>query len=223
MCLQKCRRTYHSIRKQALRGLREKEKMKKFAIALLIAVLVPTCIFAANRGIFDFTVGATASTSYSIDDIESGAIKEFTIDSVRFGADVETKLAFLSIDGKIFYDQANKGISGLVSANIAADIFFVRIKAGLGYEYTYNFDSKTFYFGNALNGGYATEFSEFKKANFDVNVGVDFLLGPVTVGAYATLPTATSIENGQWKELFTAIGENWKYAKLGAVVGFALF
>jgi len=197
--------------------------MKKFAIALLITVLLPACIFAANRGIFDFTVGATASTSYSIQNVIDGGIDKFTIDSVRFGADVEAKLAFVSIDGKVFYDQANKGISGIVSANIAADIFFVRVKAGIGYEYTYNFDSKRFYFGNALNEGYATKFSEFKKANFDVNVGVDFLLGPVTVGAYATLPTATSIENGQWKEFFAAIGQNWKYAKLGATVGFAIF
>ena len=197
--------------------------MKRFAIALLIAVVLPACLFAENRGIFDFTVGATASTSYSIDDIQTGEIKKFTIDAVRFGADVETKIAFISVDGKIFYDQANKGISGLVSANIAADIFFVRIKAGLGYQYIYNFESKTFYFGNALNGGYATKFADFKKANFDVNVGVDFLLGPVTVGAYATLPTETSIENGKWKELFSAIGQNWKYAKLGATVGFALF
>ena len=196
--------------------------MKKFAIALLIAVLVPTCIFAAGRGFFDFTVGATASTSYNIEDIESGEIKNFTMEAVRFGADVETKLSILSVDGKVFYDSSNKGISGLVSANIVADIFFVRVKAGLGYQYVYNFESKTFYFGNGLDGGYATEFADFKKANFDANVGVDFLLGPVTVGAYATLPTATSIENGKWGEFFKALGENWKYAKLGVSVGFAL-
>lgn len=196
--------------------------MKKFAIALLITVLLPACIFAASRGIFDFTVGATASTSYSIQNVIDDGIDKFTIDAVRFGADVEAKLAFVSIDGKVFYDQANKGISGIVSANIAADIFFVRVKAGIGYEYSYNFDSKQFYFGNPLNEGYATKFADFKKANFDANVGVDFLLGPVTVGAYATLPTETNIEKNNWGDFFKGLGQNWKYAKLGLSVGFAL-
>ena len=195
--------------------------MKKFAIVLLIAVMIPACIFA-GRGLFDLTVGATASTSYDIEKIEEGAWKNISIEDFRFGADAEVKLAIVSVDGKIFYDQANKGISGLVSANIAADIFFVRVKAGLGYQYTYNFDTKTFYFGNGLDGGYATKFADFKKANFDVNAGVDFLLGPVTVGAYATLPTKTSIENGEWLELVKALGEGWKYAKIGLTVGFAL-
>ena len=196
--------------------------MKKFAIALLIAVILPACIFAANRGIFDFTLGATASTSYSIEDIRTGEIKKFTIESVRFGADAEVKFAILSVDGKVFYDHANRGISGLVSANIVADIFFVRVKAGLGYQYAYNFENKTFYFGNALKEGYATKFADFKKANFDANVGVDFLLGPVTVGAYATLPTETNIEKNNWGDFFKGLGQNWKYAKLGVSVGFAL-
>ena len=195
--------------------------MKKFAITLLIALMIPACIFA-GRGLFDLTIGVTASTSYDIERITKGELKDFDIKDLRFGADAEVKFAIVSLDGKLFYDQVNKGISGLVSANIAADIFFVRVKAGLGYQYIYNFDSKTFYFGNALNGGYATQFKDFKKANFDVNAGVDFLLGPVTVGAYATLPTKTSIENNQWGELFKALGENWKYAKIGLTVGFEL-
>ena len=195
--------------------------MKKFAIALIIALIIPACIFA-GRGLFDLTVGATASTSYDFQRIKDGDLKNFDISDLRFGADVEAKLAFVAVDGKVFYDKANNGISGLVSANIAADIFFVRIKAGLGYQYIYNFDTKTFYFGNGLDQGYATDFADFKKANFDVNAGVDFLLGPVTVGAYATLPTKTSIENKQWGELFKALAENWKYAKIGLTVGFAL-
>lgn len=195
--------------------------MKKFAITLLIALMIPACIFA-GRGLFDLTLGVTASTSYDIEKIEEEGLKDFDIKELRFGADAEVKLAFVAVDGKLFYDQANKGISGLVSANIAADIFFVRVKAGLGYQYIYNFDSKTFYFGNALDMGYATDIKDFKKANFDVNAGVDFLIGPITVGAYATLPTKTSIENKQWGELFKALGENWKYAKIGLTVGFAL-
>lgn len=196
-------------------------EMKRFAIVLIIALIIPTCIFA-GRGLFDLTVGVTASTSYNFQKIQDEGLKDFDIKDLRFGADVETKFAFLAIDGKVFYDDANKGISGLVSANIAADIFFVRVNAGIGYQYIYNLDSKTFYFGNALDMGYATKFEDFKKANFDFNAGVDFLIGPVTVGAYATLPTKTNIENNQWGELFKALADNWKYAKIGVTVGFAL-
>ena len=195
--------------------------MKKIIIALLIAMIIPCCVFA-GRGMFDLTLGAIAQSSYDIEDAIDGELKNFDIKNVAFGADVEVKLAVLSIDAKGLYDSSNKGLSGIVSANLAVDIFFVRVKAGLGYEYAYNFENKTFYFGNAINEGYVSEIADFKKANFDANVGVDFLLGPVTVGAYATLPTATSIENGQWVELFKALGENWKYAKLGLSVGFAL-
>jgi len=193
--------------------------MKRFAIALIIALMIPACIFA-GRGLFDLTLGVAASTTYDIEKAKEGEIKNITLDDFKFGADAEVKLAFVSVDGKLFYDQANKGISGLVSANIAADIFFVRVKAGLGYQYTYNFDTKTFSLGN--EAGIVNDFANFKDACFDVNAGVDFLIGPVTVGAYATLPTETSIANGQWGELFKALAEKWNLAQLGLTVGFAL-
>ena len=193
--------------------------MKKVIIALLIALIIPCCVFA-GRGMFDLTLGAAAQTSYDIEDVQAGELKNFTLDGVAFGADVEAKLAILSIDAKGMYDTANKGINGIASANLALDIFFVRVKAGLGYEYTYNFETKNFYFGNG--NGYATEFAGYKDACFDVNVGVDVLLGPITVGAYATLPTETSIANGKWTELFGTSFSNWNQAKLGVTVGFAL-
>jgi len=196
--------------------------MKKIIIALLIALIIPACVFA-GRGLFDLTLGVTASSTYDIDDVKDGALKEFTMEALRFGADTELKLAFVDVDGKLFYDSANKGISGIVSANLAVDIFFVRIKTGLGYAYTYNLDTKDFYFGNGIDGGYATDISQFEKANFDVNVGVDVLLGPLTIGTYATLPTTCSIENGQWGDIVKALGDNWASAKLGVTVGFALF
>ena len=195
--------------------------MKKIIIALLIALIIPVCVFA-ERGLFDLTLGVTASSSYDIDDVKEGALKEFQFDTLRFGADAEVKLAFVGLDGKVFYDSANKGLSGLVSANLAVDIFFVRVKAGLGYAYTYNLDSKEFYFGNGIDGGAVSDIKDFKDANFDVNVGLDFLLGPVTVGAYATLPTTCSIGNGEWGEIIKALGDNWASAKLGVTVGFAL-
>ena len=197
---------------------RRKRKMKKIIIALLIALIIPACVFA-GRGMIDLTLGVTASSSYDIDDVKEGALKEFTMDALRFGADAEVKLAFVGIDGKLFYDSANKGISGLVSANLAVDIFFVRVKAGLGYEYQYNLETKQFIYGNAMD---IQDFDNFKDANFDITAGVDILLGNLTVGAYASLPTNVSITKGNWDELLSTAKEGWDQAKLGMVIGISL-
>ena len=193
--------------------------MKKVIIALVIAMIIPCCVFA-GRGMFDLTLGVAAQTSYDIEAVSNGELQNFTLDGVAFGADVEAKLSILSIDAKGMYDTANKGLSGIASANLAIDIFFVRVKTGLGYEYAYNFETKSFYFGNASKS--VDNFADFKEACFDINVGVDVLLGPITVGAYATLPTETSISNGKWAELFGTAFSNWNKAKLGVTVGFAV-
>ncbi len=194
--------------------------MKKVAIALLIAVIVPCCIFA-SRGMFDFTVGVAASSDYRISEVEVVSRDSFSIDRVSFGADVEMKLAFLALDGKVMYQPEDKTIGGIASANLALDLFFVRIKAGLGYEYQYDFNSGALAFGNVNKT--VTEVKDFKDACFDLNAGVDFLIGSLTVGAYATLPSETSIAKGNWGDLFQCVKDGWKNAKLGMTVGIALF
>lgn len=194
--------------------------MKKVAIALLIAVIVPCCIFA-SRGMFDFTVGVAASSDYRISEVEVVSRDSFSIDRISFGADVEMKLAFLALDGKVMYQPEDKTIGGIASANLALDLFFVRIKAGLGYEYQYDFRDGDIYFGN-VNGA-CDSFKDFKNACFDLNAGVDFLIGSLTVGAYATLPSETSIAKGNWGDLFQCVKDGWKNAKLGMTVGIALF
>lgn len=193
--------------------------MKKIAIALLIAVIVPCCIFA-SRGMFDFTVGVAASSDYKVDEARQ-IVDSFSIDKISFGGDVEMKLAFLAIDGKVMYQPENKTIGGIASANLALDLFFLRIKAGLGYEYQYDFNNNALAFGN-VNGS-VTEFSQFKDACFDLNAGVDFLIGSLTVGAYATLPSETSITKANWGDLFQCVKDGWKNARLGMTVGIALF
>jgi hypothetical protein len=193
--------------------------MKKFIIAMLIALVIPACIFA-GRGLFDLTIGAAASTTYTPKMIQEGKLKDFTFGDITWGADVELKLAFVAVDGKVMYAPADKAIYGNLSANLALDIFFVRVKAGLGYEYRYDFDDKTMWYGNT--NAAVTSFDEFKDAAFDINVGVDFLLGDLTVGAYANLPTSTTIANGDWGGVFTKAKEQWADAQLGLVVGIAL-
>lgn len=200
--------------------------MKKVIIALLIALIVPACVFA-SRGLLDLTLGATAGYNQNIAAIGDGSLSTLTSenfkDSFVFGADVELKVWIADIDAKAFYAKVDDKsvLSGIASANIGFDILsLVRIKAGLGYNYTYNITDKIISFGN-VNGG-ATKFENFKDACFDIHVGADVLLGPVTVGVYGTLPTATSVENGDWGGVFSTAFDSWKNANVGVTVGFAL-
>ena len=77
--------------------------MKKVIIALVIAMIIPCCVFA-GRGMFDLTVGVAAQSTYDIEDVqaaaEAGTAEGFSIDGLAFGADVEAKLSILAIDAK---------------------------------------------------------------------------------------------------------------------------
>lgn len=200
--------------------------MKKIIVALLIALIIPSCIFA-SRGLFDLTVGAVASSSYTIGDIVDVANGTNTfesldlgVDKFSFGADVEAKLAFLAVDAKIMATDNFKTLYGSVSADLALDILFVRAKAGVSYNYNYNLEDGTMTYGNSVSSVHT--FEEYKQAAFDVNVGVDILLGNLTVGAFASLPSSTTIENAKWGELISSATDNWDKAKVGMTVGIAL-
>ena len=56
--------------------------MKKVIIALVIAMIIPCCIFA-GRGMFDLTIGAAAQTSYDIEDVQNGDYGENHADDVN--------------------------------------------------------------------------------------------------------------------------------------------
>lgn len=190
--------------------------MKKVLTILVLAALIPACVFAGN--FFGFTVGATAAYQKAAE--TAADVKNIKLEDFKFGADVDLKLFILDVNAKGFVAKSATDetmLNGIVSANLAVDIFFVRVKAGLGYQYEYNTKTKDFAFGRN-----ATAFDKFKEAYFDIYTGVDFKLGPVVVGAYATLPTGVSIENGKWAEIFSTIQENWKQAQIGVSVGFAL-
>lgn len=200
-------------------------EMKKGLIILVLAIVIPACVFAGN-GIIGLTVGATAAyqKAGAVESIESGEIlKDLSIDDFKFGADVDVKVLFLDVNGKAFVAKNGNGdtlINGIVSANLALDIAIVRLKAGLGYQYTFNTQTKDIVYGSA-NGG-VKSFDDFKNANFDIHVGADVMLGDLTIGAYATLPTETSIGKGNWGDLFSTVADNWKAAQIGVGIGFSL-
>ncbi len=193
--------------------------MKKFIIVMLVAMTAVTGLFA-SRGVVDVTLGAVAQSSYDIDDVKTGEIKNLSLENFAFGAGLETKVTLLDLDVKALYDSANKGVCGQIGAGIAFDIIMVRAKAGLGYEVGYNFDAKELHIGN--RNGYCTDVSDFKNACMNINAGADVLLGDLSVGAFATLPTNVSIAEGNWKDLLTCLKDNWSQAKLGVMIGYSI-
>lgn len=192
--------------------------MKKVLTILVLAALIPACLFASN--LFGFTVGATAAYQKAL--LEDGTVdvKDIKIEDFKFGADVDLKLLILDINAKGFYAKNASDqvlVNGIVSANLAVDIFFVRVKAGLGYQYAYNTTTKEFSFGRD-----AKSFEEFQNACFDIYAGLDFKLGKVVIGAYATLPTEVSIGKNNWADIFSTVQNQWQSAQFGLSVGFAL-
>ena len=197
--------------------------MKKVLTILVLAALIPACLFAGN--ILGLSVGATGAYQKALGDATSGNIdvKEVKWEDFKFGADVDLKVLILDINAKGFVaknDADQTMLNGIVSANLAVDIFFVRVKAGLGYQYAYNTETQAFTFGN---GEGVDSFEDVKDAQFDIYAGVDVKLGKIVLGAYATLPTSVSIEKNNWNELFPTIEDNWQKAQFGISVSYAFF
>lgn len=191
--------------------------MKKVLTILVLVALIPACLFASN--FFGLTVGATAAYQKAV--TEGVDVKSLKMEDFKFGADVDLKVLILDVNAKGFVAKSASDetlLNGIVSANLALDILFVRVKAGLGYQYSYNTVTKDFEFGRN-----ASAFDSFKDAYFDIYTGVDVKLGPVVVGAYATLPTGVSIEKNNWADIISTIQENWDSANIGVSVGFSLF
>lgn len=199
--------------------------MKKVLIILVLAIAIPACVFAGN-GLIGLPLGATAAyqKAGAVENIADGNfdLKDLSIDDFKFGADVDVRVLFLDVNGKAFLAKNDKSetlVNGIVSANLALDIAIVRLKAGLGYQYTFNTKTSEMIYGSTAG---VKDFADFKNANFDIHVGVDVLLGDLTIGAYATLPTEVSVGKGNWGDLFSTVEKNWKAAQIGVGVGFSI-
>lgn len=195
--------------------------MKKI-LTFLVLVLIPVCLFAGNFA--GLNIGVTgAYQKAALGEATEGKIdvKGVKWEDFKYGADVDLKLAFIDVNAKGFFARNTDGdlvINGIASANLAVDIFFARVKAGLGYQYSYDTKANTIAFGRN-----ADCFEDYENACFDIYTGVDFLLGPVVIGAYATLPTGVSIGANNWTEIISTISDNWKSAQIGLSVGLSVF
>ncbi len=199
--------------------------MKKGFILLVLAIVIPACVFAGS-GVFNFSVGATAAyQGATLGEVVDGGVSAVSIKDFKFGADLDAKVLFFDINAKCYYQpNDDKGIiNGIVSANLAVDLVIVRLKAGLGYEYGYTIgEEDSFRLGNNAKGETKGWNKDLKEANLDVYAGVDVLLGDLVIGVYGTLPTSTSIGNGDWAGLFSSIKDNWKAASIGLSVGYSI-
>lgn len=193
--------------------------MKKILTILVLAAVIPACIFAGD--LLGLTVGATAAYQKApVGEVNKQVIEDLQLEDFKFGADVDVKIFILDVNAKGFVSKNTDDqilLSGIVSANLAVDLSFIRLKAGLGYQYSYNTETEAIAYGRNAN-----DFDEFKKACFDIYTGVDVTLGHVVIGAYATLPTGVSIEENNWEDILTTIEDNWKSAQIGLSVGFAI-
>lgn len=195
--------------------------MKKILTILVLVTVIPACIFAGS------VLGLTAGITGAYQKAELGEATEGKIDveslkweDFKFGADVDVKVLFVNVNAKGFIAENTDDdfvINGIVSVNLCADLEFVRLKAGLGYQYSYNTKKETGSFGRSAN-----YFEDYEDACFDIYTGLDVVLGPIVIGAYATLPTGVSIGEGNWNEIFSTIEENWRSAQIGLSLGFAL-
>ncbi len=193
--------------------------MKKILTILVLVMIIPACIFAGN--VIGLTVGATAAYQKApVGEVNKDVLDDIQLEDFKFGADVDVKVFVFDVNAKGFIAKDTDKVTilnGIVSANIAVDLSIVRIKAGLGYQYSYNTQTQDIFFGRKANS-----FEEFENACFDIYTGVDVILGPVVIGAYATLPTSVSIGESNWADIFTTVEDNWKSAQIGLSCGFAI-
>ena len=193
--------------------------MKKVLTILVLAMIIPACLFAGN--VIGLTVGATAAyQKASVGEVNKEVLEDIQLEDFKFGADVDVKIFVVDVNAKGFIAKNTDKetvINGILSANLAFDLSIVRIKAGLGYQYSYNTQTQAINFGR-----HANSFEDFENACFDLYTGVDVTLGPIVLGAYATLPTSVSVGESNWADIFTTIEDNWKDAQLGLSVGFAI-
>ena len=194
--------------------------MKKVALSIIVALIIPCCLFAA-RGILDFTMGVALATEYTPQDIIEDRLPIYNLEPKKLGlgAVAEVKLTFLSVDARAFYDPEALTVSGNVFANFVLDFLCSRFKFGIGYAYGFDITEQTFSIGNSNSS--TNSFENFKDAAFDINLGVDVLIGDLTIGAFATLPTEYVFGSKNIGPIFDVVKNNWTNAKLGAYIGVA--
>ncbi len=188
--------------------------MKKFIVVLLIIAIIPASLFAI--GLFDIAIGIDAKYKPMGDEllktVEDVKTYNFKPTDVIPGVAFDVKAFILDVNASIdvtkFESKAEAGSfcsSGFLGGGLAFDIFFVRLGLGAGYSYTFDMN---FQENGTVDSDFSlrsynasdykcskVEFKDFKNATMDLKVSADFKLGPISLGAYAIVPTDISLES----------------------------
>lgn len=183
--------------------------MKKLLIIAVIGLLVLGGVFA---GILNVNLGVAAMYNKGYNDfIEE---QKVSVNDFSFGAAADIKLTFADIGATVLYSKVGDDsvLNGTVTADLALDIFLVRLSAGIGYEYVWNINQNIYSFGGV------DDFADFKDAELLAHAGVDVLLDGIHIGVFASVPTGLTFNNFSEKIKGMDFDRIWERANYGLSV-----
>jgi len=212
--------------------------MKKILMVLLI-VLVVTGFAFAGRGPMDVTLGVLAQYNGELGDVEGGEFDGFKdVNNYQFGPEVRVKFTLLELDaaGLVSADPDVEDefvFKGFFTGGVSFDLLIARLALGIGPDVYYATATGDFKIGpldsvqqakidNRTDGGEVKAVDMLLTAPINLRATVDFLVGPLTVGVSATLPTGFSLDMAdQWEDAIPD-SEDLKRAKIGISMGIAI-
>ena len=155
--------------------------MRKLVLILAVMVILPVAVFA------DLGVGAAAFYKSPILLGQDNDIDNLNVDQFSFGGDLRLKLGWFQGEALLLYSGGDvNSLNMYLDAGVALDIALVRLSLGAGPNFTYNFDE-----------------SSPAQVGLNAKVGVDILLGPVSVGLSYIM--AMNIDNGLYVNTGTGL------------------
>ena len=183
--------------------------MKKILTVFLLIAVSLLCLAAKP---FEFNIGASGTYNGGYNDIVAGAKPE--LGDFSFGLDADVKLLFVDVDTTALYTKVNEEhiLNGVASANLSLDVFFLRISAGIGYDYVYNITTKQLIVAGKDN------FDNFFDNSFYLRGAIEFLLDTLHAGIFAIYPVEAPIG-----EFIVTVPEiDWQKVLQGATFGLSV-
>ncbi|MCR4676122.1 MAG: hypothetical protein K5634_02695 [Sphaerochaetaceae bacterium] len=194
--------------------------MKK-ALIILCILLIPATIFASG---FGFRAGLAVKYDGNIGNISSVISGSETIqfpNDFGFGSDINVKFLFLDADLTSYFgsdSDSHTVIDGLLSLNGGVNIADLRLTAGLGVGYAYNFYSKELHFKSLPEGTAATFWDELKATPINLRFGADITFDKFNVALFSSYGTNLSLNSFKILEIFKDF--NWRNMQVGVAFSY---
>ena len=143
--------------------------MRRMILVLIVLAIVPVMAFADStplQHIFGFGPAVFYKSPVLVG--QQVDADNLNVDQFDFGGDVRFKLSVFQAEALVLYASGNgvNSYSAFLDAGLAVDIAFLRLDLGVGPNFLYSM-------GNGYGG----------QVGGNAKVGVDVLLGPISVGA----------------------------------------